>query len=110
MSKIEPVESGLLSTRTLYEQMRLASSAIDGRAASDGLRSVAVISGFPRRHCLLTLSDGTGEAGFFRGWTMRVVFSVVVAALLLAAQSVAAGTLQRGRAGGLFQVGCHTGG
>jgi polar amino acid transport system substrate-binding protein len=39
---------------------------------------------------------------------MRVVFSVVVAALLLASQSVAAGTLERVRAAGLFKIGYRT--
>jgi ABC-type amino acid transport substrate-binding protein len=39
---------------------------------------------------------------------MRIVFSVVVAALLLASQSVAAGTLERVRAAGLFKIGYRT--
>ena len=39
---------------------------------------------------------------------MRVVFSVVVAALLLASQSVAAGTLDRVRAAGVFKIGYRT--
>ena len=39
---------------------------------------------------------------------MRVIFSVVVAALLLASQSVAAGTLDRVRAAGVFKIGYRT--
>ena len=39
---------------------------------------------------------------------MRVIFSVVIAALLLASQSVAAGTLDRVRAAGVFKIGYRT--
>jgi ABC-type amino acid transport substrate-binding protein len=39
---------------------------------------------------------------------MRAVFSVVVAAFLLASQNVAAGTLDRVRAAGVFKIGYRT--